>query len=236
MKILHDFDQEEEQEIKELQDECRRLHIPLAPIVRFEMKTRSLEGEEIVYRDRSHSWTRNQFNFFTCMFFGIPQGFFYTVVGGVYGDGGLVTKRGDGVLQGTTDTDTMVAKFPEDFYYGLVNTDTNGILIGTGTAAESFDDYSLTQIEHNADGLAGTMMHGAQTYLQSWDAVNKCPITTFERVFANISASTITVGEVGLSGDHYYTLCSREKVDPAIDVVSPGELTVTYTIAMPYPV
>lgn len=117
-----------------------------------------------------------------------------------------------------------------------------GIVVGTGTGAESFEDYVLGAIIHHGEE-PGEFSYNLGTYLKTWTGGSLEMQNSFERIFNNNSGGTITVGEIGIyalvsNGAMYgqtYLLVIRDLVDPTIDVVDAAQLTVTYDIILTYP-
>lgn len=96
-------------------------------------------------------------------------------------------------VAGASVTDVNDMSFRTD---AGVTTSTYGILVGTGTGAESISDTALgTQVAHGTS--AGNLQYGAMTF----GAPSTTATTTtfrFTRVFTNGSGGTVTVQEIGL--------------------------------------
>ena len=114
---------------------------------------------------------------------------------------------------------------------GTVNNHTYGIVIGTGTDAESYEGYALaTQIETGTG--AGQMEYQAMANATNeWDSDEIT--TTHSRYFNNNSGGAITVNEVGVyataGGMGTYMLC-RDKLASGVEVPDTGQLYVTYAV------
>ncbi len=126
-------------------------------------------------------------------------------------------------------------------YRGASGSDTHGILVGTSTAAFSFEGFELTA--QVAEGTCtGEMSHVAMADYTAANVVyNSCTLkwtTTYERFFNNNSGGSITVEEVGLvadeeglSGTH---MMARDVLGcSALAIADAGQLKVTYTIVSP---
>ena len=121
-------------------------------------------------------------------------------------------------------------------YYSTANSESYGVVIGTGSTAFDLDDFRLDAV----------IPHGNTTgklYYQSQVA----PVTAYsgdpdftenilhKRVFNNNSGATITVNEVGLIyqtsyGSTYNILMSRDVLDTPAVVLNGAQLTVTISI------
>lgn len=127
------------------------------------------------------------------------------------------------------------ATYPGDKQFDLtagVNDDTHGIVIGTGTTAETNTDYVLeAQIEEGSG--SGEMSHGAQDS-EVTAVVGANVDLIFKRAFTNNSGATITVGEAGIYVKfHYatpwYHCILRDALAATIDIPDKCSLTVYYT-------
>ena len=106
-------------------------------------------------------------------------------------------------------------------------TSTYGILVGTGTSAESINDTALqTQVAHGAS--AGQLQYGAMTYAAPSTTATT---TTFRctRVFTNASGGTVTVQEIGLvSREQSNSFLLIRDLTGAVAVNNGQQLTVNY--------
>lgn len=108
-------------------------------------------------------------------------------------------------------------------------TTTYGIQVGTGTAAESINDTSLsTQISQGTG--AGQLQYGSMTFAAP---TTTATTTTFRftRVFTNGSGGTVTVQEIGLTSRHTSSsnsfLLVRD-LTGAVAINNGQQLTVNY--------
>lgn len=103
----------------------------------------------------------------------------------------------------------------------------NGIVVGTGTAAVTVDDYKLqTLITHG--GAAGQLQYSAMTFgAPAEDGTTSQFRLT--RDFSNASGATITVNEIGLDviASGYYFMAIRDVITP-VDVPNGEILTINY--------
>jgi len=110
-------------------------------------------------------------------------------------------------------------------------TSTFGLVVGTGTNAESFSDTALqTQIAHGT--TAGTLDYGASVVNQaSSDSTSTTMICT--RVFANSSGGSIAVTEIGVywqivdSGSTNRQFCIARDL-ATIALLNGDQLTLNY--------
>lgn len=109
----------------------------------------------------------------------------------------------------------------------LLNDDTYGILVGTGSTAVTNDDYNIeTKIAHGI----GT---GQLQYLgmQVEDTIVDGDVTTLtlKRLFTNASGATITINEVALIAKPYSTDDTptvKSEIMLARDVISGGAVVL----------
>lgn len=111
------------------------------------------------------------------------------------------------------------------------NDATNGIVVGTGTAAVTVTDYALQTKINNGSG-AGQLNHLVTTFTTP-ATVGSTHSFTISRGFTNLSGNSISVSEVGLyvigySGGNYYFCADRTLMSFSIANGATG--TVTYTI------
>jgi hypothetical protein len=108
-----------------------------------------------------------------------------------------------------------------------------GLQVGSGTTAESIDDYVLaTQIAHGTS--AGQLQYGTATFgAPSTDSTSTT--IRFTRVFTNGSGNTVTVKEIGLVGRHLFPIPEASyllirDLTGDIDVLDGQQLTVNYDL------
>lgn len=154
------------------------------------------------------------------------------------------------VWNGTLATGSELARWTGDhgyYIYGPTSAGSGstagGIIVGIGTAAESFDDYALNnmcnegtganQLNYSSDGG-----WSAPTY----SAASKIWSSSRSRQINNNSAGTIAVTEVairsywaGFWGGHSGVMFERTKLSAAVNVLPGGLLTVTYGVTYTFP-
>lgn len=222
----------------------QELHIPI-PEAFWELEVFDREGKLIHrHRQRSHSWVRNAYNLLFCQLAGKGP------TDGAFGPGLLSGKETDGNVRYGTGVLALTRYFydsPDGTEYGYrapAAVDNRGIMVGSGTAVESFEDYALQTKIANGTGA------GQISYIQSeansitYDAANKILKNSLIRYFNNNSGGNVSVNEVGLVWHTYrpvsgsydaYFLASRDLLAATVIVPNTGQLKVTYTIQLTYP-
>jgi hypothetical protein len=120
---------------------------------------------------------------------------------------------------------------------GSRSADSQGIVIGTGTAAVVPDDNALqTQIRSGEDATE-IMYFGTAIYGLTIDTGADTASFTVEALFKNMSGGSITVNEVGIyangEGGSIYKFCIiRDKLASGQAVADGEYLKVTYTISI----
>ena len=234
------LDAKEEQSFNELRALGQELHIPILEAF-WTLEVRDKEGRLIQrYKQRSHSWVRNAYNH---LFSNMCS---KNATSDTWGGGHLNFKDTGGTVRGTTDRGAAIASDNyESDSYGVkapITEDTWGLLVGSGTNAESFEDYTLqTKIAHGTG--SGQLSYGAgQAHSVSYTAGTKVFEDELVRYFNNNSGAAIDVNEVGMIfrvGVAFYTtariLLARDKLASTVTVPNTGQLKVTYTIELTYP-
>ncbi|GAI76556.1 unnamed protein product, partial [marine sediment metagenome] len=157
-----------------------------------------------------------------------------------FGAGKLSAKNTSGVVEYGANTIVIggEADGTSCGYRGPAADDTKGILVGSGTDAESFEDYFLqTQIE---EGTGAGQLNHILSEEHSTSYADTTLTNTLIRYFNNNSGGSIDVNEVALV---WYTtvpeagnyLASRDKLGSTITVPNTGQLKVTYTVQLTYP-
>ena len=166
---------------------------------------------------------------------------------GTFGAGYLNFKITDGGLRSNagiyfspaynSNLDTTVSNAPG--YIVTAGYDNQGILVGSGTNDESFEDYALqTKITtgNGAGQLSYTISNG---HALSYNPATKTMTDQFIRYFNNNSGASINVNEVGLvtgvSPGGCFCMMSRDKLASTVAIPNTGQLKVTYTIQMTFP-
>lgn len=143
-------------------------------------------------------------------------------------------------LSGDTDTirlglNTNTSDVPSLHKIRTSLTSYGGVILGTGTTAPTIDDYAL------AGELITTLSYSSDVSIVSdADGVTY----TGRYTISNTGESEITVGEIGLNAQLYYTsyvstkyfgLLERTVLDEPVTIPAGGVGQITYTIKMVYP-
>ena len=179
------------------------------------------------HKQRSRTWNRNFWNLSLCL---------------LAGQTGVVTNFGAGYLSFKTTAGSVAALTPWSYYNppkGIVNNSDYGIQAGTGTQAVSFEGYGLWALITHGTG-AGQMNHAAHAaVVQNYVAGTKTWTLTLSRALTNLSGSTITIGETGLTqmignGSPFYQVC-RDHLAATVPVNNTQVVTITYNISLTFP-
>jgi hypothetical protein len=218
---------------------CHELHMMPPPVLRLKMEV-FMGGEKVShYEDRARSWVRNYYNFMTMQTMGLAP----AVLGTTYGAGYLTMRRTNAVDQTGTTVPVHQRSVTAHFIAGAGIT-ANGVVVGTGTTAESFESHALTTLIANGTG-AGQMDYAAMSAIvPTWDGVTKKFTSEVIRYINNNSGGSITVNEAACYGylytavsEAYYFMLARDLVSPGVAVPNTAQLKVTYTIeSATYPV
>jgi hypothetical protein len=255
-QILRTIDPRDTAKMRRIQGLCLREHIMPPPVAYVGAKVyqcpphllvngRIPEGLKLdqlgiapalVYDARSQSWVRNAYNIVVTQLLGIRND-----EGGTYGAGGMYCKDTGGSNRSFSSAGTHHIRATTAAEGALGSTAT-GIVVGTGTGAESFEGYALGTIVANGTG-AGQLSYAAQeTTTASYNAGTKIWTSTMIRYMNNNSGGAIVVGEAACyvnaytsETGYYYMLC-RDLLSPTVSVADTAQLKVTYTIdSMAYP-
>ena len=210
-----------------------------------ELEVRNKHGETVLkHRQRSQSWVRNAYSLlFTEM----------AAVAGYSGHNLQVKDTGgtvhsidpEGYLAGAHSigySKMSPGKPPVIVpWYGYrSNADTHGILVGSGTAAEDFEDYALQTLV--SGGIGAGQLSYVDTPLNTVTDVGLTKSCQWVRYFNNNSGGDVNVNEVGLVAYGTLTdntagkfMMARDVLASTITVPDTGQLRVTYTIQVTYP-
>jgi len=236
------IDLKEERKYRQLRKLGQELHIPM-PEAFLTLEVFDKNGRLIQrHHQRSHSWTRNAYNLLL-LFMGKRAGNDSTFGAGFlnYKDtGGLVKYYSTVLWQGGYVYSTTNPYPIESAGYGFrgqVATTTNGILVGSGTNAESFEDYALQTLIANGTGAGQLSYVLSELAVASYEAGTKTWTITLVRYMNNNSGGNVSVNEVALnSGEMGGTACyTRDKLGSTVTIPNTGQLKVTYTIQLTYP-
>jgi len=234
------LDPKEEREYDELRRMGQRLHIPI-PEAFWKLEVFDKNGKLLQTHDqRSHSWTRNAYNQLFCAMASKNASDATWVAGKLSGKdtAGVVHFGAAGIMAHyNIDIDTP------DATKGILtpaNQKTKGIQVGSGINAESFDDFVLQTLINSGAG-AGEINYAASE-LHDITYVGTVLSDAQVRYFNNNSGGDIAVNEVSIVNGLYYGanlnfyLTARDHLGATITVPDTGQLKVTYTIQLTYPV
>lgn len=238
------LDTKEEQQYEQLRKLARELHIPI-PEAFIELEVRDKHGNVIQrHRQRSHSWTRNAYNWMFSQLAGAGAD------DASFGAGNLNAKDTDGTIrQGATPIGfdvrySMAAVITGKIYsgdgYRMVAGLEAGIVVGSGTNAEGFEDCALQTLITQGTG-AGQLSY-IESELGSVSYADTTLKNTLVRYFNNNSDGNVDVNEVALyphlsvGAEHnFWVMVCRDKLASTVTVPVTGQLKVTYTISLTYP-
>lgn len=228
-------------DIDRINADCIRNHLPPPPFVTVRLEIADIGTGEIehIHTEQAHSFTRNWYNFFGGFCGGMSS-----VGGSVWGAGYISSKATNASIVAVTPTQNnslYITAANNTCFAGIVNNSTYGIVIGTGTDAESFESYALgAQIAHGTS--AGQMSHAASVYTNTaYDSGTKTYTQVFSRVFSNTSGGTIVVAETGMitritvNGTAHLSLVERNLLGSTASVDNGQKITVTYTLTLAFP-
>ncbi len=230
-------DLKEEKKYTQLRRLGQKLHIPI-PEAFLTLEVFDKDGKLIQrHRQRSHSWTRNAYNLLFTQVAGKGM------TGDGYGAGKLSIKEPDTTVNDTDGLAISIGTDPDSVGTGYregAGHIVHGILVGSGTNAEDFEDYVLqTPI---AEGTGANELNHAQSELNAYSYVGLVGTNTLVRYFNNntVGETSVDVNEVclaaaGYTGTYVYFITSRDHLASTVTVPSTGQLKVTYTIQLTYP-
>lgn len=235
MEILHEPKERKYQKLRRLGQE---LKIPTFEAF-LELEVRDGNGRITHHhRQRSHSWVRNAYNHLFCQMAAKDANDATFGAGKLSGKQTNGTVRGIGYPFGYGESNSV-----DGTSYGLraaAGIDTKGIQVGSGTNAETFEDYALQTQIANGTGVGQISYIASEVHSIAYDAGTKVLRNTLIRYFNNNSGGNVNVNEVGivayLQGQFSQNyMMSRDKLPATITVPTTGQLRVTYTIQLTYP-
>jgi hypothetical protein len=232
---------QEEARYEELRKLGQKLHLPI-PEAFWELEVRDRTGKVIqVLKQRSHSWVRNAYNAMFCQLAGKDAN------DTTFGAGKISGKDTGGAVRtlsralGTDYNGSCDGLNPGTGhgYRGSAASDTTGIVVGSGTAPESFEDYALQTLIPNGTGAGQLSYVASEPHAISYDAIARVLKNSLARFFNNNSGGDVNVNEVGIifytQYNGYRYMYSRDKLANTVTVPNTGQLKVTYTIQLTYP-
>lgn len=232
----------EEAQYEELRKLGQRLHVPI-PEAYWECEVRDGGGNVIqTLKQHSHSWVRNAYNMMFCYLAGkdLNHNSFGAGYLSLKDTGGTVRYGGGGVCHSNTTSLDTVSGWG---YRGSAGNDTYGILVGSGTNPESFEDYALQSKIANGTGAGQLSYVESEAHVVSWTSGTLTMKNELARYFNNNSGNAVNVNEVALvlrgyqpGGTYSYSfMTARDKLVTTVTVPNTGQLKVTYTVQLTYP-
>jgi len=231
-----------ESEYEELRKLAKRLHIPVAEAF-WEFEVRNKENEAIHRRrQRSHSWVRNAYNLMVCQIGAVANN---SSVGLAIVDTGGSTKSESGTQPASGWSSNGAGNMriyigPSYGFYAQAGVDNMGIVVGIGSGAEDFNDHALGSKISSGNGVGQLAYSAIDAPAISTIGTQKQVV--WLRYFNNNSGSPITVYEVGIytkgtaGGSTVYYMVCRDLLTGGVVVADAGQLKVSYTLQLTYPV
>lgn len=215
--IINNFQSKELDEARKLQQKMCKLHIP-CPVISWEYKIFDESGDVIEKGiGKSNSYTRNALNFAAWNWGCVPK----TGSGGTYSDGSMAIKNIESTVTAMT---SATVNRTRDVAYDV------DVELGTGTGAESIDNYTLT---------LPAFTKQATFPVCTFDAGTRILKTVVTRIFTNATGSSIDVTESGIyqysyAGSLKQFLLVRDLFS-AITVANGQSIVWSYSFEMTYP-
>ena len=228
----------EDRKYERLKKLGQELHVPI-PELFLALEVRDKKGRPIQgHCKRCHSFGRNVYNYILSSLFAknCPDSTFEA--------GKLSMKVTSGTVRYGSYGAGIIAQtnFESNGPTAGAGVDTHGILVGSGVAAESFEDYALQTLIPNGTTAGKLSYVASEAPVYSYDAPTKNWTAEFKRYFNNNSGADITVNEVALvyylervAGTADRVLWSRDRLASGVTVPNTGQLRVTYTLQITYP-
>ncbi len=219
----------------------QRLHMPI-PEAFWEIEVWDGNGKVVQrLKQRSHSWVRNAYNMMFCYLAGKD------IDHSAFGAGYLSLKDTGGAVQYGSGPVCLGQGVSADTtswgYRGPAGNDTYGILVGSGTNPESFDDCDLQAKISNGTGVGQLTYVESESHSITWTPGTLTFKNALARYFNNNSGGSIDVNEVALALRGYDPgssvprnyITTRDKLASTVSVPDTGQLKVTYTVQLTYP-
>jgi len=229
------FEEHKYEELKKLGTE---LHIPIFEAF---LKLEVFDKNGVLltsHNQRSHSWVRNGYNFLFCNVAGKQT------TDDTYAAGKLSIKDTGGTVRRGNVPSPYTTSSADDAGAGLrgaAGSALNGIVVGTGTDAESFEGYVLQTLIASGSGSGELDYSEQKTHAITYTGGTKVLKNDLIRYFNNNSGASIGVNEVGLYYSMYvdgatarYSMQARDKQGATVTIADTGQLKVTYTIQITF--
>ena len=236
----------EKQKYERFRELMQELHLPAYEAF-WTLEVRDKNGRLIQrYKQRSHSWTRNAYNH---LFSNMCS---KNATAATFGAGHVSFKDTGGTVRGSTSYGAIITQLGTptsgdyESTYGVkrgAGGDTSGIVVGSGTNAESFEDYVLQTLIAHGEGEGQLAYVASEAHSVSYTAGTKVLEDELVRYFNNNSGAAIDVNEVGMIFWMYAPfylsaqtiLLARDKLGATVSVPDTGQLKVLYSLSLTYP-
>lgn len=229
----------QEAKYRQLRKLGQELHIPMFEAFLM-VEVFDKDGKLIhKHHQRSHSWVRHAYNMLMSTLGGINAD------DDTWGAGYINSKRLNGTLVYSSHAFSLRGDLSVEAsgkgYMGSASDDDQGIVVGSGTNAESFEDYALQTLIAHGTGSGELSYPDGEAPTTAYVAGTKVYTATHIRYFNNNSGGGININEVGLviearvGGSVGDRLMSRDHLASTVTIPDTGQLKVTYTISLTYP-
>lgn len=241
MTKITNIPKEELEAFDRLAKDAVALHVPITEC-RIKLEAFDQQGKLLQqYNTRSHSWTRNAYNFMFCNMAG------KNAADPTFEAGKLSCKKTNAAIASSA-TKGFTGDGGSNYdlaqtAIGLLataGTVTIGIVVGSNAAAESFEDYALGTLIVNGSGAGQLAYAQSEATVVSYVAGTKTLSATIVRYMNNNSGGDVTVNEVAIyKGDYISSglqYCpSRDALAAPVVIPNYGQLKVTYVVSLVYP-
>ena len=243
MRVLRRIDQAEEQRIREMRDEQRRLHLVPTPVAHIGLTVYDKNGVPTAhYEDRSKSWTRNFYNWVVCQQMTADT----NCLGTTFGGGKLSLRSYLGTVRQAASPayhSSSTGGTSHNGYRANGGQVDRGIVVGLSDAAESFDSFALGTLCTEGTGANQLNYLATDAIVPVWDNTEKTMTLSLKRGIVNNGAAQVDIKEIGLiawiitpvASVAESFLVARDVLSSTIELAVESMLKVTYTIQIAYP-
>lgn len=229
------------QRIRDVNREAIALHTAVFPVVYVRAKVSDVDTGNVTSDSeyKANSFNRNFWNYITYILTGTYSD------NSAYGEGYINLKNRLGGLEvfGGTYTSELrpLSSTSQNAPIGLMYSlhEYNGISIGTGTDAEDFNGYNVTNLINHGTS-SGQMSYQSPTHssVVSYNSTTKIYSSDFFRTFKNLSGESISVTETmlyiyGASVPKF--IIERTLLPETKTVNNNQQIEVTYTFEFTFP-
>jgi hypothetical protein len=244
MKKIYIESPESEKKYLKLAKLGGELKIPI-PAAFLEMEIR-MPNRDLIHRhkQRSHSWNRNTYNeLAACLMYISGNGASFAAGEISVKDTGGTHRTGTASICLGQNSNVEVASSNPSIM-AAIGVDTSGIVVGSGSDAESFEGHALsTKIAHGTG--VGQISYGAsEAPVKSYVAGTKTYSVAHARYYNNNSGGNITINEIAIYlrmvtgaayNSVYVIMTTRDLLAASVVIPDTGQLKVTYTFSLVYP-